>query len=97
MPSPKQKNQLNEKDTLTDMLLIEKSLVKVYATALTEAATKNVRTTFKNNFTGATSDQYNLFCTMSESGYYEPAPADKAVVDKQKDTFETVKKQLQNA
>ena len=35
---------LNEKDSLQDMLNLEKSLVKIYSTAMTEGASKGFRT-----------------------------------------------------
>ena len=35
---------LNEKDSLQDMLNLEKSLVKIYSTAMTEGVSKGFRT-----------------------------------------------------
>ena len=92
----KQQNQLNEKDSLQDMLMAEKAMVKMYSTALTEASGKTVRTVLKNGFNECVTDQHGLFKTMSDCGYYEPAPADKAVIDKQRDAFIKVSDMLAN-
>jgi len=78
---------LNEKDSLTDLLLIEKELVKLYAGAITEGASKSFRSTVKSQFECAANDQYTVYNTMSKQGFYETKPADKTVMDQQKQTF----------
>ncbi len=93
----KKENQLNEKDSLQDMLLLEKSLAKIYVTALTEASGKSVRSTLKNGLTSTLNTQFSVYKTMNECGYYEPAPADKAVIDTKKETFEKVLNTLKQA
>jgi spore coat protein CotF len=94
MSGYKQKNQLNEKVALQDMLATEKEVVKMYSTALTESSTSKVRSIFKSSWQDAVADQYGVFTLMSELGYYEPAPADKTVIDKQKDNFKKVANSL---
>lgn len=78
---------LNEKDSLTDLLLIEKELVKLYAGAVTEGASRGYRTLVRNHFDSAAADQFAVFDTMSKQGLYETKPADKAVMDQKKQTF----------
>ena len=90
MASQKQNNQLNEKNTLQDLLFVEKEMVKMYSTAITESCGNKVRSAIKTGLTTAIGDQYAVFNLMNELGYYEPAPADKAVIDKQKDKFEKI-------
>ena len=94
MAGYKQKNQLNEKVALQDMLATEKEAVKMYSTAITEASTTKVRSLLKSSWQDAVSDQYGVFTLMEELGYYEPAPADKTVIDRQKDTFKKVASSL---
>ncbi|MCQ2399527.1 MAG: spore coat protein [Clostridia bacterium] len=90
MAGYKQSTQLNEKDSLQDMLNIEKEVVKLYTTALTEADGAKVRSAFKTSWETATNDQFGVYRLMKKSGYYQPAVADKAVIDRQKDTFSKV-------
>lgn len=78
---------LNEKDVLFDILTGEKNLVKLYASAMTEAVGKDVRKTVKANMTETFEDQFKVFETMQKSGYYETAIADKSVVDEKINTF----------
>jgi len=87
MATNKQNNQLNEKDAIQDILFAEKSLVKMYGTAITESSGKPVRTAVKSLLSTAIADQYSVYSAMNDFGYYEPAPADKAVIDEQKDKF----------
>ena len=97
MAGYKQNNQLNEKDSLQDMLELEKSVVKMYVTAVTEAANKPVRSAIKSLLTESADDQYEIFKLMRDNGYYEPAPADKAVIDRDKDTFKKAQTELKKA
>ena len=90
----KRETTLNEKDSLTDLLLLEKSLVKLYGSALTEGACKCFRTAVKNNMIEQANDQFTVFNHMQKNGYYETMPADKAVIDEQKANFKEVKEQL---
>ena len=61
---------LNEKDSLQDMLNLEKSLVKIYSTAITEGCSKGFRTLVKEHWNEATEDQLKVFLQMTEHGYY---------------------------
>ena len=80
-------NTLNEKDSLTDILTGEKDLVKLYGSAMTEAVCRDVRRTLKNNMFETAEDQYNVFCVMQKNGYYQPKPADKAIIDEKIESF----------
>ena len=53
-------NSLNEKDCLQDMLTVEKNLVKVYSTVMTEGVSKGFRTTVKNHWNQAVEDQADV-------------------------------------
>ena len=94
MTGYKRETALNEKDSLQDMLNLEKEIVKIYATALTEGSGKTFRTLIKNGFISSSQDQFEVFKTMSDQGYYEVAPADKSVIDKEKAKFKKVKESL---
>ncbi len=86
--------QLNEKDTLQDMLESEKQLMALYTTALFEGSTKSMRKNFSTNLLGVAENQYLLFTQMNTRGYYEPKPANKTVIDEACDTFKKQKNSL---
>ena len=66
MDSYKAEVTLNEKDTLQDMLLAEKSLVSKYAMCLVEGASMGFRTKLKSLLTGLLDDQLKVFLLMTE-------------------------------
>ncbi len=86
--------QLNEKDTLQDMLESEKQLMELYTVALFEGSTKAVRKNFSTNLLGVAEDQFCLFTQMQTRGYYEPEPAKKAMIDEANDTYKKQKNSL---
>lgn len=92
--SYKKDTTLNEKDSLTDMLLLEKALVKAYGTAITEGCSKEYMGTVKNNFIEQVSDQHKIFTEMQKNGYYEITYAEQSEIDKQKQNFEKMGKSL---
>ncbi len=85
---------LNEKDSLQDMLNLEKSLVKIYSTAITEGCSKGFRTLVKEHWNEATEDQLKVFLQMTEHGYYEVQSAEQTVLSENKNKFMQVKSQL---
>ena len=85
---------LNEKDCLQDMLNVEKAMVKLYSTALTEGCSKGFRTIVKENFGATAEDQFEVFSMMTENGYYQVQSAQKEQLTEQKTKFKSVKTQL---
>ncbi len=85
---------LNEKDSLQDMLNAEKSLVKIYSTAMTEGASKGFRTLIKKHWQGCSDDQLQVFLQMTEHGYYQVESAPETTLSEQKNKFLKVKNQL---
>ena len=86
---------LNERDALQDMLESEKQLMTIYTTALFEGSTKAMRKNFSANLLGVAENQFSLFTQMSTRGYYEPKPANKALIDEANSTYKKQKKSLQ--
>lgn len=80
-------NALTEEEILTDMLNSEKDLVKLYATALTEMTNNRLRTQIKKLLGEVADEQYKIFNTMQEKGYYQVAPAQKQKIDSTLDKF----------
>ncbi|MBQ3492793.1 MAG: spore coat protein [Clostridia bacterium] len=85
---------LNEKDSLQDMLNLEKSLVKIYSTAMTEGASKGFRTLIKSHWAEASEDQLQVFLQMTEHGYYQVESAPETVLSEHKNKFSKIKGQL---
>ena len=76
------KNDKNcEESVLTDLLINEKGLVKLYATALTEMSENRLRTMVKKHLADVSDDQYRVFCSMQKKGLYEVKPAPKQKID----------------
>lgn len=85
---------LNEKDTLQDLLESEKQLMALYTTALYEGSSTSFRKNISTNLLGVAENQYKLFTQMQTRGYYEPAPAKKAMIDEANATYKKQKKEL---
>ena len=69
------------------MLNIEKSLVKIYSTAMTEGASKGFRTLIKSHWAQAADDQMKVFLEMTDHGYYQVESAPETVLSESKINF----------
>ena len=85
---------LNEKDSLQDMLTLEKNMVKLYSTAITEGASNGFRTVVKDHLNGTVSDQLDVFLQMTEHGYYRVESAPEEALEEQKEKFKPILSQL---
>lgn len=85
---------LNEKDSLQDMLTLEKSVVKLYSTAITEGVSDGFRSVVKENWQESVADQLEVFLQMTEHGYYTVESAPQETLDEQREKFNEVKSQL---
>jgi spore coat protein CotF len=85
---------LNEKDSLQDMLNVEKNLVKVYSTAMTEGCSQGFRTLIKSHWGESVEDQMNVFLQMTEHGYYKVESAPEQLLSEQKKKFNKTLHQL---
>ena len=85
---------LNEKDSLMDLLNLEKSIVKVYATAITEGCSKGFRTTINKLLTEAIEDQISVFFLMTERDYAKVESAPEEQLNQLKNKYCTIKSQL---
>ena len=85
---------LNEKDSLQDMLNLEKNLVKVYSTVMTEGVSKGFRTTIKEHWNEAVEDQADVYFMMTDKGYAEVQSAPETAISQERNKFAKVKTQL---
>lgn len=94
MNSYKAEVTLNEKDSLTDLLTAEKSLVKLYALCITEGCSQGFRNMVKRHLSDAITDQMDVFLLMTEMGYYRVESAGEEELNKLKKKFSAVSKEL---
>ena len=85
---------LNERDSLTEVLIREKDLTKVYGTFLTETTNPELRKLLEKNFSESAKDQYKVFEAMRKNKYYEPQPAEETDIETQKKSALTLKASL---
>ncbi len=85
---------LNEKDSLQDMLNLEKNLAKVYSTVMTEGVSNGFRTVIKRNWNETVEDQAGVYFMMTDKGYTEVQSAPETTLSEEKNKFMKVKSQL---
>lgn len=85
---------LNEKDSLQDMLNLEKEVVKTYSVAMTEGASKGFRTLIKSHWNESAETQMDVFLLMTELGYAKVESAPENVLSQEKSKFSKVLNQL---
>ena len=81
---------LNEKDSLQDMLNLEKNMVKIYSTAITEGCSNGFRTLIKSHWGETVDDQMKVFLEMTDKGYYQVESAPQDVLLENRNKFEKV-------
>lgn len=85
---------LNEKDSLQDMLNLEKNMVKAYSAFMTEGVSKGFRETIKTHWNDTVEDQAEVYFMMTDKGYTEVQSAPETTLSKEKNKFMKVKSQL---
>ena len=80
-------NQMKDKDLVNDLLMSEKLMCSTYNTAVTESATENIRTEFKNILNEELDIQNNIFSTMSQKGWYAPEAAESNKINQTASKF----------
>ncbi len=90
MSNYKAETTLNEKDSLQDMLNVEKETVKMYSTALTEGVSKGFRQTVEKLFSDAADSQFKVYMLMTELGYAKVTSAPESALIEEKAKFSKV-------
>ena len=85
---------LNEKDCLQDMLIFEKTLLKVYSTVWTETVSKQFREVCRDHLNKIADDQLEVFMLMTELGYYRVECATEEQLNRAIEKFSNVQKEL---
>ena len=87
-------NVLNEKDSIQDMLNLEKQIVKLYATAITEGCSKGFRNQVTQNLNESVEGQMDVFSLMTECGYYQVESAKEQSLQQEREKFIQVVNEL---
>lgn len=87
-------NIMGEKEILHDLLNTEKEIIKTYSTAVTESSCANMRQLLLRNITQVSDDQFNIFNTMVNKGYYQKKDAQDQDVQQAKQKFQQLQSQL---
>ncbi|MBQ6727890.1 MAG: spore coat protein [Clostridia bacterium] len=85
---------LNEKDSLQDMLNLEKNIAKVYSTVMTEGVSNGFRTIIKRNWNETVEDQAGVYFMMTDKGYTQVESAPETTLSEERNKFAKVKSQL---
>lgn len=94
MANFKENCTLNERDSLIDLLNLEKQMIKIYATAMTEGASKGFRQTVKNLLSENIDLQFSVFSLLTRKDYLRVQSAMKEDVLEEKNKFKPIKSQL---
>ncbi len=78
---------LDDYEIISDVLGCEKQLVKLYSTALCEAAEEPFRDIIRENLTECAADQFKTFEYMNKNGMYETEQAPQEQIAKTKEQF----------
>ena len=78
---------MNEKDSLSDLLMQEKEIIKVYGTFLPEGSTTQLRNILKKNMDVVAEQQYEVFNAMKNKGYYETKSAEDTMINETKKMY----------
>ena len=78
---------LNERDSIIDLLTVEKSLVKLYATAITEGVTKEFRKTILECLNQVIKDQILVFFELTKNDYERVDACPKEIREPIKEKF----------
>ncbi len=87
-------NIMTEKDMLQDILVLEKDIVKTYASYLIEASCENLRGVLSKNLKDSADGQYGVFNTMNTRDMYPVKEAPATEVQQAKKKFSGISQQL---
>lgn len=78
---------VNEQDTLSDLLMQEKDIIKVYGEFLPEGSSVKLREILQRNLDTVAKQQFEVFEMMQSRGYYETKEAKQMDIDEAKKSF----------
>ena len=85
---------LTEKDMLSDILVLEKDLVKTYASYINEVSCEKLRGVLMKNLKDNSGDQFQVFYSMTSRNYYPVKEAMEQDVMQAKTKFDGIAKMI---
>ena len=79
--------KLSEKDTLSDILMQEKDIIKVYSSFIPEGSSCELRGVLQDNMQSIADQQFSVFNAMQVRGYYATKNAQMADITETIDKF----------
>mgnify|MGYP001037242031 CR=1 FL=1 len=86
-PSARERCELDDYEIISDVLGSEKQIVKLYSTALCEAAEEPFRNLIRENLDEAAADQFKAFEFMQQRGMYKTEQATEQNITEAKQQF----------
>jgi len=80
--------ELNEQESLNDLLNQEKQIATNYATFITEASCQNLRRVLTDNLNSSLNDQFQIYNMMKNKGYYPAKDASGQDVQQAKNKYQ---------
>lgn len=85
---------LNERDSLYDILAVEKNLANTYSTVMLESCSKGFRNLIREHWNETVTDQLSVFLIMTELDYARVRSASNEQLASVKEQFNKTKHQL---
>jgi spore coat protein CotF len=85
---------MTEKDMLSDMLVLEKSIVKTYGSYLVETSCEKLRNVLNKNMKDSAGDQFQVFNSMTTRNYYPVKEAPAQEIQQAKTKFAGIAKAI---
>ena len=87
-------NLLNEKDSLQDLIMQEKEILKLYGTFISEGSGNEIRKIMQEHFVATAHDQFKIYEDMKKRKYYDPKSAMPEDIIEAKKTFAKMETEL---
>ena len=87
-------NLLNEKDSLQDLIIQEKEILKLYGTFISEGSGNEIRKIMQDHFAATAADQFKIYEDMKKRKYYEAKFANPEDITEAKKTFAKMETEL---
>ena len=89
-----EKHVMNDQYGVEDLLEQEKYLIHAYGTFIPEATEPKLRSVLTDNLNDCACDQYRVFTTMQQKGWYAGQNADANVLTTAKQKFSKMQSEL---
>ncbi len=82
------KQNMSDKEYMDDVLMTSKTLTSMYHSAVQEASTNDIHTSFKDVLNQSLDMQHTIFSVMQGKGWYPQQYAQKGQIEQVKQKFQ---------